>query len=108
MAKNNNEELLNEDFLIEMTDEDGNKFYYVEELVIPVKGENFALLTEVNEKGELIHYHEDGEECDCDEGDIIIAKIVENEDGEEEYLEPTDEEFEAVQKAYAELMKDEE
>ena len=34
----------------------------------------------------------------------IIAKIVKNEDGEEEYVEPTDEEFARVQKAYDALV----
>ena len=109
MAKNKHEEeIFDEDLLIEMVDDAGNKFYYSEELVIPVGEERFALLVEVTKDGDVVHYHEDGEECDCDEGDIIIAKIVENKDGEEEYIEPTDEEFEAVQKAYEELMKDEE
>ena len=95
MAKKNVEENFDEDIVVEMTDADGNVFLYSEEMIIPVDGENFAL---------LIAIHEDDEENFDDEDEVIIAKIVLNDDGEEEYIEPTDEEFEAVQKAYEELM----
>ena len=99
------EELLDDDFLIEMTDAEGNVFYYVEEMIIPVGDEKFALLVEVKDEDE--HFHEDGEECDC-EDDVIIAKIVTNADGGEEYIEPTDEEFELVQAAYEKLLDEDE
>ena len=47
-------------------------------------------------------------ECDCDEDvDIRFAKIVTGADGEEEYVEPTDEEFEAVCEVYNSLWEDE-
>lgn len=95
MAKKNIEENFDEDIVIEMTDTDGNVFLYSEEMIIPVDGENFAL---------LIAIHEDDEEDFDDEEEVIIAKIVLNEDGEEEYIEPTDEEFERVQQAYEKLM----
>ncbi|MBR3051510.1 MAG: DUF1292 domain-containing protein [Selenomonadaceae bacterium] len=103
-------EILDDDFLIEMTDADGNVFYYVEEMIIPVDGENFALLVEY--KGE----HEHGDccgcggdcDCDCEDDDVIIAKIIINADGEEEFVEPTDEEFEKVQAAYEKLLDEEE
>lgn len=98
------EKILDDDFLIEMTDEDGNVFYYVEEMVIPVDGENFALLVEVKDE----HEHGEGCECGCEDDDVIIAKIVVNEDGEEEFIEPTDEEFEKVQEAYEKILDEEE
>lgn len=102
----NNEEILNGDVLIEMTDEDGNVFYYSEELIIPVDGVNFALLVEVKDE------HEHGEgctcggdcDCGCEDDDVIIAKIVTGADGEDEYIEPTDEEFEKVRAAYEKLL----
>ena len=97
------EEHFDDDVLIEMTDEEGNVFYYVEEMIIPVDGENFALLVEVKDE----HEHGAGCDCDCDD-DVIIAKIVINEDGEEEFIEPTDEEFEKVQEAYEKLLDEEE
>ena len=106
------EEIFNDDVLIEMTDEDGNVFYYVEEMIIPVDGENFALLVEYKgDDCDCGHDHDCGcgGDCDCGcEDDVIIAKIVINADGEEEFIEPTDEEFEKVQAAYEKLLDEEE
>lgn len=94
-------EILDDDFLIEMTDEDGNKFYYAEEMIIPIDGENFALLVEV-------HDCDCDDDCDCDcDDEVIIAKIVTGADGEDEYIEPTDEEFAKVQEAYEKLLDEE-
>ena len=97
------EEILDDDFLIEMTDADGNTFYYVEEMIIPIGEENFALLVEVKDDD-----HGAGCDCGCEDDDVIIAKIIVNEDGEEEFVEPTDEEFEKVQAAYEKLLDEEE
>ena len=101
-------ENFDEDFLVEMTDEDGNVFYYVEEMIIPVDGVNFALLVEWHgDHDHCDHEHGDdcgcGCDCDCDD-DVIIAKIVPGADGQDEYVEPTDEEFEKVQAAYEKLL----
>jgi uncharacterized protein YrzB (UPF0473 family) len=95
--------------VVEFTDEDGNKFYYEEEMIIPVDGEKYALLVG-------LHDEEDDEhgagcacgECDGDDEDVLIAKIVTNADGEEEYVEPTDEEFAHVQEAYDKLVDESE
>lgn len=102
-----NEEIMDNDVLIEMTDEEGNVFYYVQEMIIPVGDENFALLVEVKDDDEHEHDCECGCDCDCDDG-VIIAKIIINEDGEEEFIEPTDEEFERVQEAYEKILDEEE
>ena len=99
-----NEELLEDDVLIEMTDEDGNVFYYSEEMIIPVDGVNYALLVEVKDE----HEHGAGCDCGCEDDDVIIAKIVTGANGEDEYIEPTDEEFEKVQAAYEKLLDEEE
>ena len=108
MAKQNQqEEFLDEDIIVEMTDNEGNVYYYSEEMIIPVGDERFAILVGgPDEEGEKHHCHcgECGDDCDCEDDDVIIAKIILNEDGEEEYVEPTDEEFEAVQEAYEKLM----
>ncbi len=108
--ENNQEEFFDDEegILVEMTDEEGNVYYYAEEMIIPVGDERFAILVEVHNDEDEEHEHHchcgecEDEDCDC--GDVIIAKIVLNEDGEEEYIEPTDEEFEAVQDAYEKLM----
>ena len=88
-----------EDIIVEITDEDGEVSYYREELIIPVGEDKFALLVGIADEDEPV---------DPDEEDVIIAKIVKGDDGEEEYVDPTDEEFDAVQAAYNALMDEEE
>ena len=100
MLTDKREELPDDDFLVEMTDDEGNVFYYVEEMIIPVDGVNFALLVEVKDE----HTHGADCDCGCDDDDVIIAKIVTGADGQEEYVEPTDEEFDKVQAAYEKLL----
>lgn len=92
--------------VIEFTDEDGNTFYYEEEMIIPVGDAQYALLVGLHDEDS----HEAGCTCGCEDGDedVLIAKIVTNEKGEEEYVEPTDEEFALVQKAYDAIMDEEE
>jgi hypothetical protein len=104
------DELFEEDddyVVVEITDEDGNVFNYAQEMIIPVGDENFALLVPLRED---LEEHEHGDGCDCgceEEDDVIITKVVEDENGETLYIEPTDEEFEKVREAY-EAMFDEE
>lgn len=105
MTDKRNEEIYDDDFLIEMTDEDGNVFYYVEEMIIPVDGVNFALLVEVKDPE---HQHDENCDCGCEDDDVIIAKIVTGDDGQDEYVEPTDEEFAKVQAAYEKLLDEDE
>ncbi|MBO8461375.1 MAG: DUF1292 domain-containing protein [Firmicutes bacterium] len=94
--------------VVVITDEDGNEYNYVEEMVFSAGEDEYAILVSIDgdECGcgcEEEHIHD--EECDCDEEvDVILAKVVKDEDGEVEYIEPTDEEFEMAQKAYEELM----
>lgn len=102
-------EILDEDadVIVEMTDEEGNSYYYREEMIIPVGADKFALLIGIHdEEEEEEHAHSCG--CGEHDEDVLIAKVVMGDDGEEEYVEPTDEEFDAVQRAYDALMDDEE
>lgn len=98
-----------EEMVVVMTDENGNEFYYREEMIIPVGEEKYALLVGIHD-----HDEEESESCGCGCGcedgdeDVLIAKIIVNEQGEEEYVDPTDEEFEKVQAAYDALMDEEE
>jgi len=98
-----------DDVIVEMTDDEGNSYYYVEQMIIPVGDDKFALLVELADEDEHEHCHDEGCECGCgcEDGDVIIAKIVTDENGEDIYVEPTDEEFAAVQKAYDEMLDDE-
>ncbi|MEG6585615.1 DUF1292 domain-containing protein [Dendrosporobacter sp. 1207_IL3150] len=104
MADNekDNIEEMDEDLVVVMTDEEGNEYYYREELIIPIGEKRFAILVSI-----------DDADCGCGceagaEEDVFIARIDTDENGEEVYLDPTDEEFEQVREAYEELMEDEE
>lgn len=98
---------MEEDLIVVMTDEEGNEYYYREEMIIPVDEKRYAILVpiEIDEEG-----CECGDsECGCDdEIDVFIARIDADENGEEVYVDPTDEEFEQVRQAYEELMNEEE
>ena len=104
-------EILDEDadVIVEMTDEEGNSYYYREEMIIPVGDDKFALLIGIHdEEEEEEHAHSCGCGCGEHDEDVLIAKVIMGDDGEEEYVEPTDEEFDAVQRAYDALMDAEE
>ena len=68
-------------------------------MIIPVDGVDFALLVGLNVEND---------ESFDEEENVIIAKIVKDENGEDEYVDPTDEEFEKVQAVYNELCDAEE
>jgi uncharacterized protein YrzB (UPF0473 family) len=90
-----------EDMIVVFTDEEGNELYYREDLVIEIENKKFAVLVPVaNEEGGCGC----GEEA-CEE-DVYIARI-DMEDGEETYVDPTDEEFEMVRQAYEEILEEE-
>lgn len=80
----NNE--LEEVIIVTATDDEGNEVEYQEVQRISLDGNVFALLVEVTE-----------------DGDAIIAR-VDQEDGEDVYVAPTDEEFEAANAKFDELL----
>lgn len=98
MAKEEKDMLQTEDqeAVVVITDEEGNESYYLEEMVIPMDNKNFALLTQIPE--------EDDTDPDEAEDNVIIARMDFDENGEPVYLDPTDEEFDAVRRAYEEIM----
>ena len=98
MAKEEKDLLQTEDqeAVVVITDEEGNESYYLEEMVIPIDNKNFALLTQIPE--------EDDTDPDEAEDNVIIARMDFDENGEPVYLDPTDEEFDAVRRAYEEIM----
>ena len=98
MAKEEKDLLQTEDqeAVVVITDEEGNESYYLEEMVIPMGNKNFALLTQIPE--------DDDTDPDDAEDNVIIARMDFDDNGDPVYLDPTDEEFEAVRKAYEEIM----
>lgn len=103
------EQMEDDEIIVVMTDDEGNEYYYAQELILQVDGDKYALLvpTCADDKEEHCHCHEHGDEDD-DEDSAFFAKMVLDESGEEAYIEPTDEEFEAVLAAYEALMDEEE
>lgn len=95
--------------VVVLTDEQGNESYFMEEMIIPYDGKNFAVLVGIDED-----CCED-EECEChhheheeDDDDIcIIARIDFDENGEAIYVGPTDEEYEAVAELYDQYCEEE-
>ena len=102
------EQMEDDEIIVVMTDDEGNEYYYVQELILQVDGDKYALLvpTCAEDEEEHCHCHEHGD--DDDEDAAFFAKMVLDESGEEAYVEPTDEEFEAVLAAYEALMDEEE
>ena len=96
------EEMHDEDVIVVMTNEEGDERYYREEMIIPIGEERFAVLISLTASWE-----EDLE--NAEEGDeATIEKIVTDDDGEDIYTDPTDEEFDAVRRAYEEMLEEEE
>lgn len=93
---------MEEELVVVMTDEEGNEYYYREDMIIPVGEKRFAILVPLDEEAECDC---DDEDCECNtETDVFIARIDSDENGEDVYVDPTDEEFEAVRQAYEELV----
>jgi len=95
--------------VVVMTDEEGNEYYYREDMIVPVGDKQFAILVPIDVDEE----ENDEESCGCGcgcagETDVFIARIDTDENGEEVYVDPTDEEFEQVRKAYEELVIEDE
>ncbi len=96
---------IEDELVVVVTDEDGNEFYYREEMILPVDGKKFAILVPLNSEEEC-----DSEDCEChagDDTDVFVARIDIDENGEEVYVDPTDEEFDAVLNAYEEAVEEE-
>ena len=83
----NNE--LEEVIIVTATDDQGNEVEYQEVQRLDLDGKVFTLLDEVTE--------------DEEGGDAIIAR-VDQEDGEDVYVAPTDEEFDAANAKFDELL----
>ncbi len=86
------EEILQEEEtvnVVTMTDSEGNETEFVEDVVIPYAGKQFAALVRIPASAE-----------DEEEPDIILARMETDESGEIAYVPPTDEEFDAVSEIY--------
>ena len=107
--------------IFEFTDEEGQDHCFVVESRFKVGKDDYVALLEVDpsifaeeeEECDCDHDHAHHEECDCDhdhdageedeEPNIILAKIVTDENGEIDIQVPSDEEFEKARIAYEAL-----
>ena len=69
----------NEGTVVVITDEEGNEYNYVEEMVFDAGSDKYAILVSIDGDEEC-ECHEHDEECGCEEEvDVILAKIVKDE-----------------------------
>ena len=88
-------------YYLEFEDENGNKQYFTEDVVLNHEGREYAVLVHVQD--------EDADHEGQDDTYMILASIEKNEEGVEEYvpLDEDDEVFETLVKLYEEMGEDE-
>ncbi|KXB94042.1 hypothetical protein HMPREF3191_00098 [Veillonellaceae bacterium DNF00626] len=85
-------DMKDEPIIVGIESPDGTVKDYVQDEVIPFAGKQFAVLVSIPET-------EDDEE----EPEILLSRIDIDDKGEEEYVPPTDEEYDAVAAIYNEM-----
>jgi len=106
-AEENAEENAVEEVVV-MHDEDGHEVCFYEESSVEYKGDRYALMVQVEDEDEddeccCGHAHEHDDECDCGNATAFIAKVEKDADGNEVYVAPSDDCFEAVKKLFEAL-----
>ena len=74
-----------EPIIISVSDPGGIERDYVQDVVIPFAGKEFAVLVSILEDGENV-----------EEPEIILARVDTDKNGEAEYVPPTDEEYDVA------------
>lgn len=86
--------------VVTFTDDEGHETHYEEDMVINYDGKRFAVLVSLPP--------EDCEPgCKCHEEPEAIISRIDTEDGEDVYVDPTEEEFEAVLAIYEDVFVEE-
>lgn len=88
-------------YYLEFEDENGNKQYFTEDIILSHEGQEYAVLVHVQD--------EEADHEGQDDTYMILARIETNEEGVEEYvpLDEDDEHFEALVKLYEDMDDDE-
>ncbi|MCI5836574.1 MAG: DUF1292 domain-containing protein [Veillonellaceae bacterium] len=82
--------------IVQIEGPDGSEEFFAQDIIIPHDGKEFAVLVALPQEDEV---------ADDFEPDIILARLDMGEDGEVEYVSPTEEEFEAVEKIYDDMFE---
>jgi len=91
------DELIEENVIV-FNDDEGNEYFYQEDIVIPIDGKQFAILVPLESECDC-----EDDECDC-EVDLVVARVDIDEQGEAVYVETTDEEYEIVVAEYERII----
>lgn len=97
-ADDNQIEEMVEENVIVFTDEKGDEVYYQEDIVITLDDKEFAILVPCDDECEC-----EGE-CEC-EIELVVARIDKDEDGEPLYVDPTEEEYQAIIVEYEKMCE---
>ncbi len=81
-----------ETVVVTVTGPDGIERDYAQDVVIPFAGKQFAVLVSIPES-----------EDDDSDPEVILARIDTDQNGDYEYVPPTDEEYDAVAAIYNEM-----
>lgn len=92
-----NEEVEEEPIYVEMYDEKDNLLLFERENVFTVEGKQFAILVQ--------RYLED-EDVPEDEEETVVVARMDFKDGEEEYFDPTDEEYATFMEYYEKITSE--
>jgi uncharacterized protein YrzB (UPF0473 family) len=106
LGKSDLDEMDDESQVVVMTDEEGKEYYYREDMIIPIDDKRFSILVPIDIE-EDCECTDTGCDCCGEDADAVIARIDTDDDGEDVYVDPTDEEYEQVIKAYDEIIAEE-
>lgn len=97
-------DMMGDEQLLVLTDEEGKEHHTVVVDQFSVGEKDYVVLLPINPEG-------CDDDCECSfctgEEEAFLLKVITNEQGEEEYVEPTEEEFAEAEAAYAELQDEE-
>lgn len=96
------EDVEEQEQIVEIVDSEGNKTYFIEEMLLPVGDKTFSILVETKADEDM-----EAEDVEDEEENVIVAKVEFDQDGEPMYLDPTDEEYEQFKVAYEQMLQDE-
>lgn len=93
-----NEEVAEEPIYVEMYDDKDNLLLFERENVFTVEGKQFAVLVQ--------RYLDEEDVPEDEEETVVVARMDFDKDGEEEYFDPTDEEYATFMEYYEKITSE--